>query len=154
GGLKRTATKEQMDAGFMWACEYGHKRVVAYLLEQGLDIGARPHGETGLHWAAYSGHADVVRLLLKRNAPLNMKDQRYQGTPLGWALYGWRTPAPEANHAGYYDVVASLVAAGATVESHWLTDPNRETPIGNKLRADARMRAALKGKVKKEVIQN
>jgi hypothetical protein len=143
GRLKGNATKEQMESGFMWACEYGQTRVVAFLLKQGMDIGT----ETGLHWAAYSGHSQTVRLLLKARAPLNVKDKRYRGTPLGWALYGWCNPAPEANRPGYYDVVARLVAAGATVEKEWLADPDRETPFDQKLRSDARMRAALRGKL-------
>jgi ankyrin repeat protein len=147
GSLKRNATKEQMDAGFMWACEYAHSRVVAFLLQRGVDVGAQPHGETGLHWAAYNGHPQTVRLLLKASAPVDVKDKRYQGTPLGWALYGWCNPAPEANRRGYNDVVARLVAAGATVEPKWLADPDRETTFDAKLHADARMRAALKGKV-------
>jgi ankyrin repeat protein len=145
GSLKSTATKEQMESGYMWACEYGHPRVVAFLLRQCLDIGAHPHGETGLHWAAYSGHSAIVRLLVKHNAPLDAKDKRYQGTPLGWALYGWCNPAPEANRTGYYDAVARLVDARATVDPEWLADPIRETPFDKKLRADARMRAALRG---------
>jgi hypothetical protein len=147
GNLKATATKAQLEAGFMWACEYGQTRVVAFLLQKGVEVGTQPHGETGLHWAAYGAHADLVKLLLKRNAPVDVKDNRYRGTPLGWALYGWCNSAPEANRAGYYEVVACLVAAGATVEPEWLADPNRETPFDDKLRADPRMLAALAGKM-------
>jgi hypothetical protein len=84
---------------------------------------------------------------LKGDAPVNVKDNSYRGTPLGWALYGWCNPAPEANRAGYYKVVARLVAAGATVEPEWLADPDRETPFDDKLHADPRMLAALAGKM-------
>ena len=141
GHLKAHATKAQLQTGFAWACEYGRTRVVAFLLQNGLDVGAQPHGETGLHWAGYSGHADIVKLLLKRKAPVNVKDQRHDGTPLGWALYGWCNPPPEARLAGYYEVARLLVAAGATVEREWLADRRME----EKLRADSRMRAALGG---------
>jgi ankyrin repeat protein len=147
GRLKANATKTQMEAGFMWACEYGRASVVNFLLEKGVNVGAQPHGETGLHWAAYAGHANTVKALLKWKAPVEIKDKLYGGTPLGWALYGWCNPAPEANRDGYYDAVAFLVAAGATVDQQWLADPNRELPIPQKVRADHRMRAALRGEM-------
>ena len=147
GSLKPNATKAQMEYGLMWACEYGHVRVVEFLLERGVDVSAQPHGETGLHWAAYGGHASIVKAFIARKAPLNIKDKRFDGTPLGWALYGWCNPAPEANRAGYYEAVARLVAAGAIVYQAWLSDPHRELPIAQKVRADRRMQAALKGRL-------
>jgi hypothetical protein len=145
GSLKSNATKAQMELGFLWACEYGRTRVAAFLLRRGVDVAVRPHGETGLHWAAYSGHLAIVKLLLLRNAPVDVKDARYGGTPLGWALYGWCNPPPESRDSRYYEVVALLVAAGATVDAEWLADPDRQTPLGEKVRADRRMRAALRG---------
>jgi ankyrin repeat protein len=120
GSMKPNATKAQMEAGLMWACEYGHARVVDFLLEKGVDVAAQPQGETGLHWASYAGHARVVKSLLKWKAPVNPKDQRFVGTPLGWALYGWCNRPLGADPGGYYEVVARLVAAGATVEQNWL----------------------------------
>jgi ankyrin repeat protein len=145
GSLKAKATKAQMETGFMWSCEYGHLKVVKFLLEKGVKIDAEPHGETGLHWAAYQGHAPVVKLLLKWKAPVGTKDRRFGGTPLGWALYGWCEQPQGAERAGYYEVVARLVAAGATVEREWLRAPEREMPIPRKVRADRRMLAALRG---------
>jgi hypothetical protein len=145
GSLKGRAVRAQMEAGFMWACDYGRTPVVAFLVQNGMDVGAQPHGESGLHGAAYGGHAGVVELLLKHCAPVDVKDARFAGTPLGWAIYGWCDPPPEADRAGYYEVVARLVAAGATVEPEWLADPDRGMPIGEKVRADRRMLAALGG---------
>jgi len=147
GSVKANATIAQMELGLMWACEYGRASVVDFLLAKGTDVGAQPHGETGLHWAAYGGHFHIVKLLLKRKAPVDIKDKRFGGTPLGWALYGWCDPPLEADHSGYYKVVARLVAAGATVEQEWLADPDRELPIPQKVRADRRMLAALRGKI-------
>ena len=54
GRLNAKATKAQMEAGFMWACEYGRTSVVAFLLQKGFEVSVSPHGETGLHWAAYA----------------------------------------------------------------------------------------------------
>ena len=147
GSLKAKVTNTQMEAGFMWGCQYGHFEVVKFLLEKGVKVEAEPHGETGLHWAAYQGHARVVKLLLKWKAPIGIKDRRFGGTPLGWALYGWCEQPQGAERAGYYEVVARLVAAGATVEREWLTAPEREMPIPRKVRADRRMLAALRGQV-------
>jgi ankyrin repeat protein len=143
GSLKANATKAQMESGFAWACEYGRTRVVAFLLRKGIEVGAKPHGETGLHWAAYCGHSEIVKLLLKRKARVDLKDQTHGGTPLGWALYGWCNPPPEAKRACYYEAVALLVAAGATVEPEWLADRS----LNEKLRADSRMLAAFRGEM-------
>jgi ankyrin repeat protein len=149
GSLRANATQEQMKSGFAWACEYGRTSVVDFLLQVGIEVDARLRhdGQTGLHWAAYNAHADTVKLLLERKAPVDAKDGNYGGTPLGWALYAWGDPAPEAKRAGYYEVVALLAAAGATVDPAWLADPSRERPLVEKVRADARMLAALRGEI-------
>jgi ankyrin repeat protein len=146
----RSAIRVQAELGLMWACEYGHTRVVEFLLRMGVDVHCQPHGETALHWASYAGHTGAVKALLKRNAPLNTKDRRFDGTPLGWALYGWCNPPPEADRGGYYEVVARLVRAGATVEERWLAASSRGFPIAKKVRADRRMRGALLGGSKSE----
>jgi ankyrin repeat protein len=143
GSLKARATVAQMQSGFLWACQYGRARVVAFLLEKGMRIDARPHGNTGLHQAAYGGHADIVKLLLERRAPVDVKDETYDNTPLGWALHGWLYPPPEAKRKNHVKVVALLVAAGSTVDRQWL-DNDEE---GRKVRADTRMVAALTGKM-------
>jgi ankyrin repeat protein len=43
---------------------------------------------TPLHQAVLGGHADVVRLLVERGARLDIRDSVWNGTPLGWAIYG------------------------------------------------------------------
>jgi ankyrin repeat protein len=141
GTLKARATTAQMESGFMWACEYGRFQVVQFLLGKGIRINAQPHGETGLHWAAYGGHADIVQLLLKRKAPLDIKDKRFGGTPLRWALEGWCYPSPEAKRAHYHEVVRLLVGAGSRIDPAEELDGAQE----KKLRADPLMRAALTG---------
>src|SRR5260370_30539877 len=110
-----------MATGFTWACGCGRTNVVEFLLEMGVNVNAMPHGETGLHCAAYGGQLNIVKLLLERRSPPDIKDKTYDATPLGWALYGWGHP-PETRDGRYYEVVALLVAAGATVEPEWLSD--------------------------------
>jgi hypothetical protein len=141
GTLKEGATREQLDFGFIWACEYGHTNVVKFLFDKGFKPDWKfRYGETGLHWAAYGGHAEIVELLLlKADAPVNAKDQTHGGTPLSWAVYGWGNPAPEFKNARYYDVVERLIRAGATVDWEWIENSSSTS----KLRADSRMMAAL-----------
>lgn len=147
GGLKDTATQRQMERGFTWACEYGRTSVVDLLLRAGMPVDAMPHGETGLHWAAYSAHLDILKLLLDRKAPIQVKDRRHGGTPLEWALYAWGDPPVEAVPGNYYEVVARLVAAGATPDPAWIASASREKPLVEKIRGDPRMLAALKGEI-------
>ena len=145
GTLTAAATTEQMHAGFGWACEFGRTSVVEFLLDQGMPIDARlqHEGPTGLHWAALGGHADIVSLLLARQAPVNAVDASHNGTPLTWALHGWNDPPAGVSRDRYYDVVARLVGAGATVNPDWLDDRAVPTAVGRTLRADARMLTAL-----------
>jgi hypothetical protein len=82
-----------------------------------------------------------VKLLLARKARVDIRDKRYGGTPLGWALHGWCYPPPEAKRLHYYyEIVARLVAAGVP------PDKGLDVVQAKKLRGDARMRAALKGR--------
>ena len=145
GSVKGGASKEQLEYGFIWACEYGRTSAVKFLLERGVKAdGSLKHGETGLHWAAFGGHAELVELLLRANAPVNAREQSYGGTPLGWAIYGWNNPAPEFRNARYYEVVEHLIRAGAVVDWEWIESPSRESSLGAKLRGDFRMMAALR----------
>jgi uncharacterized protein len=52
---------------------------------------------------------------------LNLKDAKYNSSPLGWAIHGWSNP-PAGNHGRQRDVVSLLVAAGARVGPEWLED--------------------------------
>ena len=109
-----------------------------------MDARLRHDGQTGLHWAALGGHSDTVKLLLERKAPVEIKDQTYGGTPLGWALYAWGTRPDGMRHESYYAVVAQLVSAGAVLDP-WSEDDENRRIVAQKMRADPRMLAALRG---------
>ncbi len=138
GALKASATNEQLIYGFLWACEYGHINVVKFLLDRGFKPDApSKHGETGLHWAAFGGHTEIVDLLLNAEAPVNAKEQRFGGTPLGWAVYA------SDNSPRYYEVFSRLLRAGAVVDWRWLESRNRGPSLVAKLRSAPGLMAAL-----------
>jgi hypothetical protein len=145
GTLRTNATQKQMEYGFGWACEYGRTNVAEFLLGLGLKVDAMADGISGLHWAAYNAHVDIIKLLLERKSPVELRDGRHGGTPLGWAFHGWLESPPESDR--YYEVVALLVAAGAIIDSALPADPRRRGLLLEKMRADARMAAALRGEI-------
>lgn len=70
------------------------------------------HRATPLHWAAWNGNADMIRELLRHRAPVDIRGDEYDGTPLGWAIFGsvhgWRRQTGD-----YPEAVEALLAAGA-----------------------------------------
>ncbi len=138
GKLKANATSAQFKSGFQWACEYGRSDVVKFLMLRGIALGEIHLGRTGLHWAAYGGHFDIVRMLVERNAPVNIRDESWQNTPLGWALHGWANPPLEANGQHHHEIVALLINAGSFV------DPKL---VSEQIRADSRIMSALSGEM-------
>ena len=107
-----------------------------------LDAGARPDlrglfGETALHWAALLGE-DRLAARLIQGSDLNLKDEKYNSPPLGWAIHGWSDP-PAGNHGRQRDVVALLLAAGARVEPAWLAS--------EKVQTDSAILASMKARV-------
>ena len=135
GSLTSRATQHELKSGFNWACTYGHIDVVRFLLQRNVNVAERYRGETPLHHAAYGGHAAIVALLLDHQAPVNVKDDTWDATPLGWALHAWSQASANPTSERYYEVAALLIGAGALVAPEWLDD---ETISG-----DQRMLAAL-----------
>ena len=91
--LLPTADPESRHRAMALAAQHGHVEIVKLLLDAGEDPSRyNPDGNhshsTPLHQAALAGHDAVVRLLVERGARLDIKDTIYQGTPLGWAIYG------------------------------------------------------------------
>ena len=65
-------------------------------------------GATALHWAAFIGDAVLVRRLLEKGAPTDIKDNKHESTPLGWAEHGRGKPTPPGNHGHHDEVIAAL----------------------------------------------
>ncbi len=145
GSLNPPATEKQMTDGFAWACEFGRTSVVEFLLQKGMKVDAKlgHGGETGLHWAAFEGHAEIVRLLLLRGAPVGAIDERFEGTPLEWALYGWGNAPERAERGDYYEVAALLARAGSKLDRQWYEKNEDRSRAAEKLRSDPRMLASV-----------
>jgi len=116
GELKPTATQRQLQRGFLWACEFGHKEIVEYLLDRGADLRDQAEtSETGLHWAVVGRQIPVIQLLLQRGAPLEELNA-FGGTALGQAGWSFEN-TPDVD---FYPVFEALLAAGAKIEGGWL----------------------------------
>jgi ankyrin repeat protein len=127
-------------AALSMASWYDRRDVVAYLLDRGVEVGARAprDGRTALHIAAYRGNSPLVELLLERGAPVNVTDAVHGTPPLAWALHGWLAERHEPADA-YRDVLRKLADAGAEVKPQWIDD--------DRLRADVELYAALSRRV-------
>jgi len=147
GVLKPPATREQMESAFLYACGYGQKEVVEFLLDRGVEPSVRNSSrQTGLHWAAYGADVDIVKLLLERGAPVDVKDEGFHATPFDVALYVWNNARDREERERCYEVVALLARAGAKLDPQQWTDPAKgRSEMLEKIRADPRMSAALRG---------
>jgi ankyrin repeat protein len=91
------------------AAVYGHRDVVAALLNAGADINAADLNGTALHRAAANGHLEIVKLLIERKADINTKmpHGRHKGA----------TPLFDAARSGNVELVRFLISSGATVDA-------------------------------------
>lgn len=79
----------------VWAASRGRPAAVALLLDLGVDVNALGRADvpgeqpwqTALHTAAGDGNLDLLRLLLAAGADPNLRDNRFNGTAHGWAVY-------------------------------------------------------------------
>jgi ankyrin repeat protein len=73
-------------------------------------------GATALHWAGFNGNAEMTREILRFHPALELKSREYEGTALGWALYGsgngWHRDTGD-----FVGTVRALLGAGAVVPS-------------------------------------
>jgi outer membrane protein assembly factor BamB len=104
----------------LWeAARVGDLTAVKKLHAEGFDLNARTkYGATALSFACDKGHLDVARYLIEHGADVNAKDDFYQVTPLGWALYN-----------DHVEIVKLLVANGASeVDQVLMTGVRKNVP--------------------------
>jgi hypothetical protein len=133
--FQRNGKRGKSDTPLIGAASLGAEDVGLVLLE----AGAKPelsgaYGETALHWAALLGEDRLVRGLIP-GSDVNLKDNKYQSSPLGWAVHGWCNP-PAGSHGRQREAASALISAGAIVEKEWLEE--------ERIRADASMMATLR----------
>jgi len=86
----------------------GRARLVAYLLDKGVDPSAGMRsGMNGFHYAASCGQLEVVKVMLDRKVPMEIVN-RYGGTVLGQALWS-AIHEHESTHA---EIIEALISAG------------------------------------------
>ena len=74
------------------AYDAGRMDVVPVLVECGFDVDARGRdGATALHWTAWNGDIEAARILLAAGADPDLREPKYDATPLGWAEYARQT---------------------------------------------------------------
>ena len=86
---------------------------VRVMLAAGWPVDARgQHRATSLHWAGWNGNQAVARELLRYGAPVDVKGDEYDGTPLSWTIYGsvhgWRCRTGD-----YAGTAEALIGAGS-----------------------------------------
>ncbi len=91
---EKEATNRQniINNAFIYACAHNRIEAADLLLKKGVQINAIPPGfdyaGTGLHYAALNGHRPTVDFLVEHGADVNVRDQKVNNTPAGWAEYG------------------------------------------------------------------
>ncbi|MGH9396273.1 MAG: ankyrin repeat domain-containing protein [Terriglobia bacterium] len=106
----------ELVAKYCWETNTNYN-AVKLMLDLGFPV-AHPehsHGYTPLHNAAWEGSGDLVELLISRGHPADIRDPRYDATPLEYALYDCLVEKrhPEAEFAR---VVKALLEAGSPLK--------------------------------------
>ena len=100
----------ELDVAFLYACQFGHRDAIAYLIQQGANIAAPDRdGQTGLHRGVMGCNLQTVRLMSMHTELLEIVNV-YGGTPAGQALW---CAAHDADPDRYIPILDSLFAAGA-----------------------------------------
>lgn len=70
------------------------------------------YGGTALHWAAWVGRDKLAARLIREKAEINKRCTEFHGTPLLWAVHGFKYGGVENRHH-QVECVRLLLAAGA-----------------------------------------
>jgi hypothetical protein len=93
------------------AAQNNNTGAVRRMLEAGWPADPRgQHKATALHWAGFHGNPEMARTLLEHGAPVNLKGDHFDGTPLDWALHG-SEHSEQCSTGDYAATIAALHAA-------------------------------------------
>ncbi|MEC5144971.1 ankyrin repeat domain-containing protein [Chitinophaga sp. 212800010-3] len=70
------------------------------------------HGGTALHWAAWVGRDKLVERLIREKAAINKRCTDFKGTPLLWAIHGFKHGG-SGNRHHQLECARLLINAGA-----------------------------------------
>lgn len=118
---------EKQDTPLLAAASLHAEEVGILYIENGASIHhAGCHGGTALHWAAWTGRDRLVAGLIQAGADLHQRCIDFKGTPLLWAVHGYKHTGLENRHH-QLACAKLLIEAGADI-----TVPNIEgtTPLG------------------------
>ncbi len=99
------------------ASEYGSGDMVETLLHHGASVNIRDNpktsidstaGYTPLHAAAWNGNLSVIPVLLRHGADVCAREEKYRGTPAGWADYAGHKEARDLILRGPIDIIEAI----------------------------------------------
>ena len=100
------------------AAQSNNTKAVRLMLEAGWPVDSVDEiGVTALHWSGFHGNAQMAREILRFHPTIEKKSKAYEGTALGWAIFGsgngWNRETGD-----YVGTVRALLDAGATIPPH------------------------------------
>lgn len=100
------------------AAQSNNTKAVRLMLDAGWPVDTPGEmGASALHWAGFHGNAEMTRVILRFHPTLELKSREYEGTALGWAVYGsgngWHRETGD-----YVSTVRALLDAGAILPPH------------------------------------
>jgi ankyrin repeat protein len=99
------------------ASEHGSGEMVETLLRYGALVNIRDNprtsidstaGYTPLHAAAWTGNLSVISVLLRHGADVRAREEKYHGTPAGWADYAGHKEARDVILRGPIDIIEAI----------------------------------------------
>jgi uncharacterized protein len=104
---------ENHDTPLVAASSLHADQVAILYIENGAIIHhAGCHGGTALHWASWCGRDKLVERLIREKAEINKRCIDFKGTPLLWAVHGYKFSV-EKNRHNQIECARILIQAGA-----------------------------------------
>jgi uncharacterized protein len=107
------ALVEKKDTPLIAAASLHAEKLGMLYVDRGANIHhAGTHGGTALHWAAWTGRENLVNKLIRVGADIHKKCIDFKGTPLLWAVHGYKFGGANNRHH-QIECVRLLLEAGA-----------------------------------------
>ena len=115
------------------AAEHSSGEVIETLVRGGASVHVRDshrtaidgtHGFTALHAAAWNGNDSAVRVLLRHGADPAAREDKYRGTPAGWADYNHQTRTRDIILEGAIDVWDAILYRPDRITDILARDPD------------------------------